>query len=74
VEEVFRWITALEHGDEEEAESVHGEDDGADDDDLALPPFQNLVHESARPAHTREQESLRFVRRKQPMRVSALSW
>ena len=74
VEEVICGVTALEHSDKEEAECVHGEDDCADDDDSALPLFQNLVLISARPAKVREQRNLRFARRKRPARASALSW
>jgi hypothetical protein len=56
VEEVVCRVTTLEHSDKEEAECVHGEDDGTDDDDLTLPLFQYLVPESARPVRARAQE------------------
>jgi hypothetical protein len=59
----------LEHGNKEEAECVYGEDDSADDDDSALPLFQNLFLESARPAEAREQKDLQFARRILPAKV-----
>ena len=74
VQKVIRRISALEHSDKEEAEREDGEDDAADDDDSALPLFQNLVFVLVRPAKVREQKSLQFARRTRPARVSVPRW